>query len=321
MSKQEKYAVGVDLGGTNIKVGIVSEAGETVAKASVATLAEEGPNVVISQIKKGISEVLADKTFDIKGIGIGSPGVVSIDKGIVENPPNLPGWGKIMLGDILEKEFNIKVVVENDANAAAIGELVFGAGKEFDSFVMITLGTGVGGGIILNKKIYRGDFGAAGEIGHITIDYKGNKCNCGNYGCIETYIGNNYLIKWVSEELANTSYDSKIMELVDNDLDRLTPKIISDAADLKDEYAHSVISKMGLYLGAALASVSNILDVSTYVIGGGVSGLGEPLIKAIENGIKDRVLKSLSSRVKVVPAMLRNDAGVKGASSLVFYNY
>lgn len=321
MSKQEKYAVGVDLGGTNIKVGIVSEAGETVAKASVATLAEEGPNVVISQIKKGISEVLADKTFDIKGIGIGSPGVVSIDKGIVENPPNLPGWGKIMLGDILEKEFNIKVVVENDANAAAIGELVFGAGKEFDSFVMITLGTGVGGGIILNKKIYRGDFGAAGEIGHITIDYKGNKCNCGNYGCIETYIGNNYLIKWVSEELANTSYDSKIMELVDNDLDRLTPKIISDAADLKDEYAHTVISKMGLYLGAALASVSNILDVSTYVIGGGVSGLGEPLIKAIENGIKDRVLKSLSSRVKVVPAMLRNDAGVKGASSLVFYNY
>ncbi|HZW39583.1 MAG TPA: ROK family protein [Ignavibacteriaceae bacterium] len=321
MSTKEKYAIGVDLGGTNIKVGIVSEAGEIVEKASVPTLAEDGPEIVISQIKKGIGKVIPDKNFDIKGIGIGSPGVISIEKGIVENPPNLPGWGKVMLGDILEKEFNVKVVVENDANAAAIGELVFGAGKNFDSFIMITLGTGVGGGIILNKKIYRGDFGAAGEIGHITIDYKGNRCNCGNYGCIETYIGNNYLIKWVSEELANTSYDSKIMELVDNDLDRLTPKIISDAADLKDEYAHSVISKMGLYLGAALASVSNILDVSTYVIGGGVSGLGEPLIKAIENGIKDRVLKSLSSRVKVVPAMLRNDAGVKGASSLVFYNY
>src|SRR5690606_37285652 len=163
MGKSKKYAVGVDLGGTSIKLAIVSAEGKIVKKSSIETLAAEGPEAVVSQIKRGIHQILNNNKLEIKGIGIGSPGVVSTKKGIVENPPNLPGWGKINLGRIIEKEFKMNVFVENDANAAAIGEMIFGTGKNYKSFVMVTLGTGVGGGIIIDKKLYRGESGAAGE--------------------------------------------------------------------------------------------------------------------------------------------------------------
>jgi glucokinase len=152
MAKTDKYAIGVDLGGTNIKIGIVSEKGKLVKNISIKTDANGGPKKVISNISKGIEEILIKNKYKIQGIGIGCPGVVSIKKGIVEDPPNLPGWKKVKLGPIIKDKFKYPVHVENDANAAAIGELIFGAGKKIDSFVMVTLGTGVGGGIVINKK-------------------------------------------------------------------------------------------------------------------------------------------------------------------------
>lgn len=319
MSKTEKHAIGIDLGGTSIKLGIVSLKGKINKQTSVDTKAEGGPDSVISQIQLGVKELLQKEKYSIKGIGIGSPGVVSIKKGTVENPPNLPGWGKVNLGKILTKTLKYDVFVENDANAAAIGEMVFGAGKRIKSFVMVTLGTGVGGGVILNKEIYRGEFGAAGEIGHITIDYKGPKCNCGSYGCIETYAGNSYIVNRVKLALPEKR-DSKIWEFIDNDLSRLSPKIIDSAATEGDCYALEVIRELGMYIGSALASVSNMLDVGTFIIGGGVAGFGEPLFKSIDENIRARVLIPLKSRVRVIPADLKNDAGILGASSLVFYN-
>ena len=151
---KSKYAVGVDLGGTKVKLGIVSSEGRIIKKISVPTLAEEGVEKSIAQIKKGIHQLLKNNKKKIIGIGIGSPGVVSLKKGTVENPPNLPGWQRVHLGKIINKEFNLPTFVENDANAAAIGELIYGAGKELNSFIMVTLGTGVGGGIIYNKKLF-----------------------------------------------------------------------------------------------------------------------------------------------------------------------
>ena len=318
MPKTEKYAVGVDLGGTNIKIGIVSQKGKIIKKSSLDTLAVEGPDKVISQIKKGIKEILLKNKLKIQGIGIGSPGTVSTKKGTVENPPNLPGWEKVNLGKVLQKEFKINVHVENDANVAAIGEMIFGAGKKIDTFIMVTLGTGVGGGIIFNNKLFKGEFGAAGEIGHMSINYNGPKCNCGSFGCVETYVGNHYLVKRVKEELPDNK-DSKIWELINNDIDLLTPLIIQQAEELGDKYAKSVVQELGLYLGTALASSSNTLDIGTFIIGGGVAGFGEPLFEAIRKNVSSRVLKPLSKRVKVLPAKLKNDAGIKGASALVFY--
>lgn len=319
MAVKEKYAVGVDLGGTSIKLGIVSQQGKIVKKTSVETKAEDGPESVIAQIKYGINILFHNNKFKLHGIGIGAPGFVSSNKSIVEYPPNFPGWTKINLGHIIKKEYNIKVQVDNDANAAAIGEMMFGAGKNIDSFVMITLGTGVGGGIVFKRKIYRGEHGGAGEIGHITIDYKGEKCNCGSYGCIETYAGNAYLIRRVKEQL-NDFPDSAIWDLVSENPDNLTPKIIDQAALKGDEFAKSVIHNLGHFLGAALSSVCNMLDISTFIIGGGVAGFGDPLFKTIKETMVQRVLTPLRPKVKVIPAKLKNDAGIKGASSLVFYN-
>ena len=318
MPKTEKYAVGVDLGGTNIKIGIVTQKGKIIKKISISSKAEGGPEKVVKQIKLGIKEVLSGNKNKIRGIGIGAPGVVSVKKGTVENPPNFPGWTKVNLGHIIKKELGIDCHVENDANAAAIGEMIFGSGKRYNSFVMITLGTGVGGGIIINRKLYRGEIGAAGEVGHITINYNGPRCNCGSYGCIEAYVGNNYLISKVKSDLT-ASPNPKILKLVKNDLNLLTPIIINKAAENGDAFAKSVINEMGEQIGSVLASVSNLMDVSTFIIGGGVSGFGKPLFTAINKSLVERVITSLRNRVKVLPAKLKNEAGIKGASALVFY--
>jgi glucokinase len=319
MAKTEKYAIGVDLGATSIKLGLVSQQGKIIKKTAVETKAEDGPGSVIAQIKYGINILLHNNKFKLHGIGIGSPGIVSQNSGIVENPPNIPGWKKINLGKIIKKEFKTKVHIDNDANAAAIGEMIFGAGKNIDSFIMITLGTGVGGGIVFNRKIFRGEHGGAGEVGHITIDYNGEKCNCGSYGCIEAYAGNSYLIRRVKDELNNYP-DSMIWDLISKNPDNLTPKIIDTAAVKGDDFAKLVIHNLGYFLGAAFSSVSNLLDISTFIIGGGVAGFGDPLFKTIKEIMAQRVLTPLRPKIKIIPARLKNDAGIKGASSLVFYN-
>ena len=319
MAKTEKYAVGVDLGGTNIKIGIVSDKGKLVKNISIKTEADCGPKTVIANIIKGVETIISKNKLKIQGIGIGCPGVVSIKKGIVENAPNLPGWKNVKLGPIIKEKFSYRVHLENDANAAAIGELMFGAGKKFDSFVMVTLGTGVGGGIVFNKKIFRGEFGAAGEIGHISIDVNGPKCNCGSTGCIEAYAGNSYLKEQIRSELKDYP-DSKVWKMIENDLSKVSPRIIQAASEKKDAYAKFVIERMGKQLGTALASLSNLLDISTFIIGGGVAGFGKPLLDSARKTISERVLLPLRQRVLVIPAKLQNEAGIKGASSLVFYN-
>lgn len=320
MPGNEKFALGIDLGGTNIKMGVVSSAGKIIDQTSVKSNAELGPKHVINQIITTAKMIIKNNKVQIKAIGIGTPGVVAVGKGTVENPPNFPGWKKINIAKILTDKLELKVYVENDANAAAIGEMIFGAGKKYDSFVMVTLGTGVGGGIIINRKIFHGAFGAAGELGHVTIDYKGSKCNCGSFGCIETYVGNRYLKARIREELSEHK-DSLIWQLLDHQADEVSPRIIQQASEHGDQFAQQVIKDMGIQLGAALTSVSNLLDISTFVIGGGVAGFGKPLFNSISETIKKRVLTSIKPRVKVIPAKLKNNAGIKGASSLVFYKH
>lgn len=317
--KNEKYALGVDIGGTNIKLGIVSEKGEIILSSMVPTNRKGGPEEVISQLKKGIAEIIFENEIKIEGIGIGAAGSVSSQKGTVSNPPNVPGWKVINIVEIIKEEFNIPVFIDNDANAAAIGEMLYGAGKFFNSFALVTLGTGVGGGLILNRRIYQGDTGAAGEIGHISVDHNGRMCNCGSKGCVEAYVGNHYLMDIVKEELAEHQ-GSKILDIINKNTDLLTPKIINEAASSGDEYALQIIEKVGFYVGVALSSVGNLLDVDTFIIGGGVSAFGVPLLNSIKRTIEQNVLKALKDRIKVVPAMLKNEAGIIGSSSLVFYN-
>ena len=194
----------------------------------------------------------------------------------------------------------------------------FGTGKSLKSFIMVTLGTGIGGGIIVNKKIYHGDFGAAGEIGHTVIDYNGPKCNCGSFGCIEAYVGNHYLVKRIQKDIQNVQ-DTKIWDLINHDIEKLSPRVIDEAAQAGDEYARSIIVQLGEYLGYAFASLANILDISEFIVGGGVAGFGKPLFDAAQKKAAERALKSIGKRIKVRPAKLKNDAGIQGSSALVFY--
>ena len=315
----EQYVIGVDLGGTNIKCGLVSKNGNIIIKEEIRSNAGKGPDAVVKQILKGIKLVMKENRDKVIGVGIGSPGVVIHKSGSVENPPNFPGWKKVSLAKLITKEIQKEVHLENDANAAAIGELIFGAGKSLRNFIMVTLGTGVGGGLIIDGKIYHGENGAAGEIGHVSIDGNGPKCNCGSFGCIEAYVGNQYLINRVKGEL-QIKRNSLIHNLLAVKGTELSPKLIHEAAQLGDPYAKSVIKEVGSNIGIALASIVNLLDVTNVVIGGGVSGFGIPMFNATSKMLKERVLTSLKSKVKVVPAKLKNEAGILGASALVFYN-
>lgn len=316
---KNNYSVGVDLGGTKIKIGLVNSSGRIIKKISIDTFAKEGSDKVVAQIKKGIHSLLDKNKKTVQGIGIGSPGIVSLKKGTVENPPNLPGWERVHLGRIITKEFGLPTFVENDANAAAIGELIYGAGKILNSFIMVTLGTGVGGGIIYNRKLFRGENGGAGEIGHVTIDHNGPKCKCGSRGCLETYLGNNYLTKNVIEQLKKNK-SSLIYDMLNGNLKKLDPRVIHEASLKGDKFAIGVINNMGTTLGHGLASIVNVFDISTIVIGGGVAGFGKPLFVAVKKSIQARVLTSLQPRIKVIQAKLKNNAGIKGASSLVLYD-
>jgi glucokinase len=316
--KSKNIAIGIDLGGTSIKAGLVDRQGKILKRIIIDSNAEQGPDAVINQIKSGINRLLKSNKNTVIGIGIGAPGTVNSVKGIVEDPPNIPGWTKINIGAIVKKEFGIKTFVENDANAAAIGELIYGAGKKYNNFIMVTLGTGVGGGIIFNKKIFSGETGGAGEFGHVSIDSIGRQCKCGSLGCIEAYIGKNYLLQRVSALLTEDN-DTILKKYIERNDGILTPMLIQEAAEKGDAFSKSVILDAGTKLGYALASVVNVLDISTILVGGGLAGFGKMLLDPVESTLKERVLKPFRNRIVVKPAKLKNDAGIKGASALVFY--
>jgi glucokinase len=314
----DQKAVAIDLGGTGIKFGLVSETGEISNEYVLPTEADKGPLHVISQILAGIRHLLGiiDRSL-VKGVGLGTPGIVSLDGKTVSHPPNFAGWEVVRLSEEISSQCNLPVEVENDANVAALGEARFGAAKGEKSFVMITLGTGVGGGIVLDGKVYRGLFGGAGEIGHITVDYKGVQCNCGGIGCLEAYVGQKYLSRRIAEKLRN-GVKSKILDLVGGDYSKIEPLVISQAAAAGDRFAIDTWRETGTIIGAAMASTLNLFDVRTIVVGGGVAEAGKILLDAIEQATRSRVVASIRPGVRVVPAVLGNRAGMLGAASLVF---
>lgn len=312
-----KYIIGVDLGGTYIKAGIVSTKGELLNEFSLPSHAEIGPNAVAEQIAVAVEKLQSQMPYDTPlGVGIGSPGMVDLDGGTVKYPPNFTNWQVFRLGEEVNKRVGLRVEVENDANAAAIGELKFGAGRGLKNFIMITLGTGVGGGFIVDGKIFRGEKGGAAEIGHTTIDYNGPLCNCGNYGCVEAYVGQKYLSRRVAEQLPSHP-DSLINNLIEGNVEKLEPKLISVAASKGDKFALQVWKDVGMYVGIAVASAFNLFDIGTLIVGGGVAKAGKPLLDSIEHTVKARVLSPLKPRIKVIQAQLENSAGILGAAALI----
>ncbi len=304
--------IGLDLGGTNIKVGVVTEKGEVLRKEEFPTCADKGRDVVLRQMEKAIQEVWDE---DVRGIGIGTPGLVDRE-GRVFQAPNLPEWNNIHLRQFFEDKFSLPVKVENDVNTITWGEFNFGAGKGSRTMICITLGTGLGGGVVLDGKLLRGGEYSAVEIGHIPINFKGPRCKCGNIGCVERYVGAKY-ISALAKRSIRRGKKSIIEKLVEGDLDRITPKVISEAYQAGDPLAEEIWKKVGLYLGTLFSGLVNLFNPDCIVIGGGISQAGKILFDSVEKTIRERAFPALLDNLKVLPASLGKFSGIVSAASLI----
>jgi len=317
---EKKYSIGVDLGGTNIVSAIVNYQGKVVNRLKVPTLTERGKEATIKRIIETIHENIIQSTIaidDIRGIGIGAPGPLDVKRGIINFAPNLPGWRDVPLRKILEDEFNMKVVLENDANAAAWGEMCFGAGQGVDNLVCFTLGTGIGGGIIIDGKIYHGNNYGAAELGHMTVNKDGPRCNCGNYGCLEAYSSatgiKNRIINRIREGIK-----SKFLNFDDSRLfESLRLKLIFKTARKGDKLTKSVVEEAISYLGIAIANIANILNPEMVVLVGGITNEGDKLLIPLKREVRKRAFYSNYKSLKIVIGKLGGNAGVLGAAALL----
>lgn len=314
-----KYFIGVDLGGTNIKFGIVSQSGKVLQKGMFSAQANLGRHAILNNINKGIRESLAfakAKKIKIKGIGVGSPGTVNLESGKIEGScPNLPQMVNVNLKSWISKNFEFPIHVDNDANVMALAESKFGAVKGYKNALCLTLGTGIGGGIILDGKLFHGSSFAGAEFGHMTICYNGRQCRCGGIGCLEMYASAPAMVK-DAKWLLRRNRKSVIHKLVREDLSKLTTEVIFEAERKGDVLASDVINHVSAYLGAGIASAVNLLNPQVVVIGGGVSEGGASFIRRIEKEVKRRAFQSATKNLKVVKAKLGNDAGFIGAAIL-----
>ena len=311
--------IGIDLGGTNIKFGIVSQNGKVLQKGMLSAQANLGRGAILNNINKAIGESLAfarRKNIKIKGIGVGSPGTVNLNTGKIEGScPNLPQLVNVNLKGWLSKSFKFPIYVDNDANVMALAESKFGAAKGYKDALCLTLGTGIGGGIILDGKLFHGSSFAGAEFGHMTICYNGRRCNCGGIGCLEMYASAPAMVK-DAKWLLRRNRKSIIRKLIQEDASKLTTEVIFEAERKGDVLAANVINQACAYLGAGIASAVNLLNPQVVVIGGGVSEGGLSFIRRIEKEVKERAFPSATKNLKVVRAKLGNDAGFIGAAML-----
>ena len=315
-----RYIIGVDLGGTKISAGALREDGQsTHGVRSVATQAELGAEGVVDRILNVIDGVMTDTMNetgaarqDFIGIGAGAPGPLDREKGIVVVAPNL-GWKDFPLADRISKRFGIPVTLDNDANCATVGEWWLGAARGGTHVVGVTIGTGIGGGLIIDKKLYHGASDVAGEIGHTTIDVNGRYCKCGNYGCLEAYASGPAIATRAREALIREDTASMLPAMVDGQLDRITAETVYDAAKKGDGLANDIVRDTARYLGAGLATLLNVINPDVVVIAGGVTRAGEALFGPLRTEVRRRAFNPAVEAVRIVPAELPGTAGVVGA--------
>ena len=308
-----KYGFGIDLGGTTVKLAYFNETGELLSKWEIPTVTAEGGKQILPDIAAAVQDYIAEKAIDpadILGIGIGVPGAVLPD-GTVNRCVNL-GWGVFNIEKELQALTGLPVKAGNDATVAALGECWKGGGAGFNSLVMATLGTGVGGGIILDGKPLYGVHGASGEIGHMVINREETElCGCGKRGCVEQYCSATGVVRLAKRFLAKNNQPSALRQQ-----DNLTCKDVFDAAAAGDKPAQEILEQVYCYMGEFLANVCCVIDPEVVVLGGGVSRAGQPLVAGVERYFKEKVFHA-QRETKFVLAELGNDAGVYGAFKLI----
>jgi glucokinase len=320
----KRWIVGVDLGGTNIVVGVLpidGGAGEVFAVRNVATDAHRGAKFVVDRIvgliEDSIDEVLSAHggvRESVAGIGIGSPGPLDRKTGTVINTPNL-GWRNFPLRDLIANSVGLPATLDNDANCATYGEWWLGAGRDVETLVGLTLGTGIGGGIVLNGEIFHGASDAAAEIGHTTIDSTGRRCKCGNYGCLEAYASGPAIALRAIEGI-EAGTESLLPALVNGRLEDITAATVYEAVVLGDPYANEVMRDTAKFLGTGIANIINILNPEMVVIAGGVTRAGDHLFVPLRAEVRRRAFKSAEEACQIVSGQLPELAGVIGAAGV-----
>jgi glucokinase len=335
-----KFSIGVDLGGTNLRIAAVDEQGTLVEKVTLGTQVSLGRDHVIGEMCDAI-ERLSDKygsSAPLLGIGIGVPGIIDIETGLVRASPNLPDWVDYPARAIIEQRLKTVVILENDANVAAFGEKWLGAAKDYSDVAMLTLGTGVGGGLVMGGLIWRGANGMAGEFGHTTVEPDGHPCGCGNRGCLEQYASATAVVRMAHEAIANNPKSG--LASAANSNSEFSAKSIYNLAIQGDEEARRIYRYVGRCLGIVLSSMVNSLNLPIYVIGGGVSSAWEAFSPSIFEELRRRSLvyaatappDALASKIKegasahvkpgpghktiITRALLGSDAGLYGAARL-----
>jgi glucokinase len=296
-----KKRLGLDLGGTHVKAAVVGPDGELLQEFQVRTPASRQVDEVAAMLIE-VSRRMIQAHPDVEAIGVGAPGLVDLDRRIIRNAPNFPTWCNVPLAEMIAAEIHLPVSLENDVNCFGLAEHRWGAGQGFDYLVALAIGTGIGGAIIIDGKLYRGGSGGAAELGHISVDLWGPRCNCGNLGCVERYLGEEWYAAAAREALGDESLTS--------------PRRVSERADAGDEAALHFIEGRGEILGVACVSLINAFDPKAIIIGGGVSKAGEPLFTGVNRAVRERLYPATAQRVKILPAKLGTISGAMGAAIL-----
>ena len=314
--KQRLPVLAIDLGGTKIISAIVSPDGQLIAKERSLTLADEGQQSVINRLLLAIDRLLKLKNTDssqLDSISIAAAGGIDIKKGLVTSSPHLPGWHNVPLRDIVRDKYKVGTFLLNDASAAALGEHRFGAGRGVNNLVLLTIGTGIGGGIIIDGKLYHGPSGSAGEFGHTTIDVNGLKCACGNVGCLEMLVSGTAMAREAKRRIAQGERSS-LVEMVAGKIEEITAEEVGAAAQDGDSLASDIITEAANYLGVGLVNLVNTFNPEMIIIGGAVAKLGDLLLDPARRLVKERAFPISAQAVRIVPAQLGDEAGLLGAA-------
>ena len=314
-----KKVLAFDLGGTKIAFGVVAENGEVLGSDKIETLAKQGPEQAIQRVNLAAQSLLQKlniKPQELIGIGIASPGPLDISKGCVDGSPNLPGWSGYSIEQGLSSFFNLPARIDNDANAAALGEYKFGAGKNKKNMVYITVSTGIGGGVIVDGRLMRGANGNAAELGHLTLNINGPACPCGANGCFEMYASGTAIARRTREAI-QAGARSQILSLAGS-LEKITTHHILAALQKEDELAKKIWNETTEYLGRGLAVVINTFNPELIVVGGGVTAAGELLFTPVREKALRYAFPRLAAVCSIVPAGLGSNVGVVGAAACAF---
>ncbi len=314
-SNSQRMAIGIDFGGTAVKAGLVDATGKVLDRVQAATV-EVSPRAAWLDFAAQCLRRFGAGRRRLAGIGVGVPGFVDFARGYIYDLTNVPGWTHVSLAGLIEKRLGVRAFVDNDVNAMALGECAHGAGRRYRQAVFATLGTGVGGAVLIEGRLYRGAYSMAGEIGHMSINRHGRQAPEGRGG-LETYVGNKRLVAAAARAL-QAGRRSLLRELVKNDLKGLTPKTIALAARRGDPLAREIFDNMADCLATTFAAVTYLLQPEVIIVGGGVAQSGKVLFDPLRRHLRERLHPFFAERMRVIPALLGEDAGIIGSATLAF---